>query len=129
MGRQEASDGVGSRSLLKPCGRLRAHPWKCSDRSNALLPLHKVAKDPVRQALDEQIARDVLGLVALIFVSGGPLALLCMKRAQEPSIRGHKGSTGHDTLSIVAAKALGQRSALPITLLRRRQPSVFFEVI
>jgi len=56
----------------------------------ALLPLHEVDKDPVRKELDEKFARNVLGLAAPIFVSGGPLELLRMKLAREPSIRGHK---------------------------------------
>ena len=56
----------------------------------ALLPLHEIDHDPVRQELDERFARDVLGLPTSIFTSGGPLELLHMKLAREPSIRGQK---------------------------------------
>ncbi|MBI4458346.1 hypothetical protein HY633_05265 [Candidatus Uhrbacteria bacterium] len=59
-----------------------------SDRE--LLPLHEVDKDPVRQELDERFARAVLGLPMPILAAGGPLELLRMKLAREPSIRGHK---------------------------------------
>jgi hypothetical protein len=55
-----------------------------------LLPLHEVDNDSVRQELDEKFARDVLGLAAPIFASGGPLELLRMKLSREPSIRGSK---------------------------------------
>ena len=55
-----------------------------------LLPLHEIDKDPVRKELDAIFARDVLGLAIPIFAPGGPLDLLRMKLAQEPSIRGGK---------------------------------------
>jgi hypothetical protein len=54
------------------------------------LPLHEIDNDPLRRELDEKFARDVLGLAAPIFASDGPLELLRMKLAREPSIRGHK---------------------------------------
>jgi hypothetical protein len=44
--------------------------------------------DPVRRELDERFAREVLGLPASIYAPGGPLELLRMKLAREPSIRG-----------------------------------------
>jgi hypothetical protein len=40
--------------------------------------------------LDEKFARGVLGLPASMRAPGGPLELLRMKLAREPSIRGHK---------------------------------------
>jgi len=55
-----------------------------------LLPLHEIDGDPVRRDLDNRFARDVLGLSEAIIEPGGPLELLRMKLAQEPSIRGHK---------------------------------------
>jgi hypothetical protein len=55
-----------------------------------LLPLHQIDKDTVRHELDEQFGREVLGLPASLFAPGGPLELLRMKLAQEPSIRGNK---------------------------------------
>ena len=55
-----------------------------------LLPLHEIDRDPVRRELDEKFARDVLGLATSFFSAGGPLELLRMKLAREPSIRGHK---------------------------------------
>lgn len=59
-----------------------------SDKS--LLPLHEIDKDSVRHELDERFGREVLGLPASLFASGGPLEILRMKLAQEPSIRGNK---------------------------------------
>lgn len=55
-----------------------------------LLPIHEIDKDPTRKELDERFAREVLGLSESIIQSGGPLELLRMKLAQEPSIRGNK---------------------------------------
>jgi hypothetical protein len=55
-----------------------------------LLPFHEIDKDPVRRDLDSNFARDVLGLAGPIIAPGGPLELLRMKLAREPSIRGHK---------------------------------------
>jgi len=55
-----------------------------------LLPVHEIDKDPNRRRLDEEFARDVLGLAAPVLVAGGPLDLLRMKLSQEPSIRGAK---------------------------------------
>jgi hypothetical protein len=55
-----------------------------------LSPLHEIGSDPVRRRLDVDFARDVLGLAASTFATGGPLELLRMKLGQEPSIRGGK---------------------------------------
>ena len=55
-----------------------------------LSPLHELDSDPVRKALDEAFARDVLRLPESILASGGPLEVLRMKLSQEPSIRGSK---------------------------------------
>jgi hypothetical protein len=55
-----------------------------------LLPIHEIDIDPTRKELDERFAREVLGLSESITQSGGPLELLRMKLAQEPSIRGNK---------------------------------------
>ena len=56
----------------------------------SLLPLHELDSDPVRKALDEAFARNVLKLPESILASGGPLELLRAKLSQEPSIRGSK---------------------------------------
>ena len=55
-----------------------------------LLPFHELDKDPVRQKLDERFALEVLGLRVAVVQPGGPLELVRMKLAQEPSIRGGK---------------------------------------
>jgi hypothetical protein len=55
-----------------------------------LLPLHELVRDVVRRELDERFAREVLGWSESIIQPGGPLELLRMKLAQEPSIRGNK---------------------------------------
>ncbi len=55
-----------------------------------LSPLHELDSDPVRKALDEAFARNVLKLPESILASGGPLEVLRMKLSQEPSIRGSK---------------------------------------
>ena len=55
-----------------------------------LSPLHELDSDPVRKALDEAFARNVLNLPESILASGGPLELLRAKLSQEPSIRGSK---------------------------------------
>jgi hypothetical protein len=65
-----------------------------------LLPLHLLDEDPVRKRLDDRFAQDVLGLPASLCTTGGPLWLLRMKLAREPSVRGHKsqknrGPTGN----------------------------------
>jgi hypothetical protein len=56
----------------------------------AFLPVHEIDKDIVRKELDEMFGRKVLRLAAPFFTPGGPLELLRMKMAREPSIRGHK---------------------------------------
>ncbi len=56
-----------------------------------LLPFHELDKDPVRQKLDERFALEVLGFPTKSVQKGGPLDLLRMKLAQEPSVRGGKG--------------------------------------
>jgi hypothetical protein len=52
-----------------------------------LLPVHEIDNDMVRHELDERFVGDVLGLTKAIV---GPIDLLRMKLAQEPSIRGQK---------------------------------------
>lgn len=55
-----------------------------------LLPIHEIDKDETRRELDKRFAREVLGLSEKIIQPGGPLDVLRMKLAQEPSIRGNK---------------------------------------
>ncbi len=52
-----------------------------------LLPVHEIHQDPVRQALDEQFGRQVLGLPDTLVDA---LGILRQKLSQEPSIRGSK---------------------------------------
>jgi hypothetical protein len=54
------------------------------------LPVHEIDKDSVRRELDSRFVCDVLGLPASLVETGGPLELLRMKLAREPSIRGQK---------------------------------------
>lgn len=54
------------------------------------LPIHQIDKDLVRQELDSRFAKDVLGLAPAIIETNGPLDILRMKLAREPSIRGSK---------------------------------------
>lgn len=56
--------------------------------SQSLLPAHEMDNDAVRRQIDEDFARDVLGLAAPVLAAGGPLDVLRMKLSQEPSIRG-----------------------------------------
>jgi hypothetical protein len=65
-------------------------------KDEKLLPLHELDKDPVRQKLDERFALEVLGLPASVVEPGGPLELLRMKLAQEPSVHGGKVTDGED---------------------------------
>lgn len=57
-----------------------------------LLPFNELDKDSVRQELDARFAVEVLGLPAAAVQSGGPVELVRMKLAQEPSIRGGKAT-------------------------------------
>jgi hypothetical protein len=61
-----------------------------------LLPVHELDKDPTRQKLDTRLALEVLGLPVSFVQTGGPLDLTRMKLAQEPSIRGGKGTADED---------------------------------
>jgi hypothetical protein len=58
--------------------------------NSKLLPAHQLDKDPVRRQLDESFSREVLGLPQSICDLDGPLQLLRMKLAGEPSVRGQK---------------------------------------
>lgn len=55
-----------------------------------LLPFHQIDKDEVRKQLDTRFLREVLGLPLAILKAEGPLDVLRMKLAQEPSVRGGK---------------------------------------
>ena len=55
-----------------------------------LLPIHEIDKDAFRRELDQRFASEVLGLPECVSAPGGPLELVRMKFAQEPSIRGNK---------------------------------------
>jgi hypothetical protein len=61
-----------------------------------LRPLNELDKDTVRQELDARFAVEVLGLTAAAVQAGGPVELVRMKLAQEPSIRGGKATDESD---------------------------------
>jgi hypothetical protein len=61
-------------------------------RDQELRPFHELDKDLVRRRLDERFAMEVLGMPTAAIQPGGPLDLVRMKLAQEPSIRGGKGT-------------------------------------
>jgi hypothetical protein len=64
-------------------------------KAQQLRPFNELGNDNVRQELDRRLAIEVLGLPAAIVESGGPLELVRMKLAQEPSIRGTKTAVEH----------------------------------
>ena len=59
-------------------------------KNKPLLPLHEIDKDTARHELDSRLAQEVLMLPGALLAPDGPLELLRMKLAREPSIRGHK---------------------------------------
>ena len=61
-----------------------------------LLTFHKLDVDPVRNGIDERFCKEVLRLPKSFVQAGGPLALLRMKLAQEPSIKGGKADGSED---------------------------------
>ncbi len=74
-------------SAKQRCAAVKLFDEMCQKE---LLPFHEIDKDTTRKELDERFAREVLGLPESIIAPGGPLELLRMKLAQEPSIRGNK---------------------------------------
>jgi len=77
-------------SALKPAQLEKAAKLFDETSGKRMLPLHQIDKDTIRKELDEQFGREVLGLPASLFASGGPVEILRLKLAQEPSIRGNK---------------------------------------
>lgn len=65
-------------------------------KDEKILPLNELDKDQVRRRLDHRFATEVLGLPLSAVQPGGPLELLRMKLAQEPSIRGGKAASSED---------------------------------
>jgi hypothetical protein len=65
-------------------------------KDETLLPFHELDTDPVRRRLDERFALEVLGVPAAFVLPDGPLSLVRMKLAQEPSIRGGKAADDED---------------------------------
>ncbi|MCM8557672.1 hypothetical protein [Sphingomicrobium sediminis] len=57
-------------------------------QSKELQPLHEIANDQVRAALDEAFFTEVFGWPAALFVANGPMDLLRQKMGDEPSIHG-----------------------------------------
>ena len=58
--------------------------------SQRLLPVHEIDVDVARRELDQQFAREVLGLPESVLTQDGPLDILRMKLSREPSVRGRK---------------------------------------
>jgi hypothetical protein len=80
-----------------PAKQLRAAAKIFDDlKGERLLPFNELDKDPVRQKLDRRFATEVLGLPAAFAQPGGPLDLVRLKLAQEPSIRGGKAAAEDD---------------------------------
>jgi hypothetical protein len=77
-------------TALKPKQLANAVKLFDETATQPLLPFHEIANDPVRKELDTKFFRDVLGWPVSLFKSGGPLEVLRMKLALEPSIRGGK---------------------------------------
>jgi hypothetical protein len=55
-------------------------------------PLNELAHDEIRHELDEKFLTDVLGMPSALHKAGGPMELVRMKFAGEPSVAGHKKS-------------------------------------
>ena len=53
-------------------------------------PMHEIDQDDVRRELDKAVLTEVLGLPESLHADEGPLGLLRMKLATEPSVLGHK---------------------------------------
>jgi hypothetical protein len=77
-------------TTITPDGILKAAALFDELRRADLLPIHEIDNDPVRRQLDERFALEVLRLPTSLVAAGGPLELLRMKLAKEPSIRGSK---------------------------------------
>jgi hypothetical protein len=77
-------------TLLKPKQLAEAVRLFDAMSGQHLLPMNEIDRDPVRKEMDDEFARNVLGLAEPILVSGGPLELLRMKLSREPSVRGQK---------------------------------------
>ena len=77
-------------AALKPKQLKEAVRLFDSMSTKKFLAAHEIDRDIVRKELDESFVRDVLGLPVSIVGPGGPLEVLRMKLAREPSIRGQK---------------------------------------
>jgi hypothetical protein len=62
-------------------------------KAQHLRPCNELDKDNVRQELDRRFAIEVLDLPAAAVEPGGPVELVRMQLAQEPSIRGSKAAS------------------------------------
>jgi len=65
-------------------------------KSTDLLPIHQIDVDSGRHELDRRLATEVFGFSEEFVEKGGPVDLLRLKLAQEPSIRGGKGIDAGD---------------------------------
>jgi hypothetical protein len=65
-------------------------------KSQDLLAVNEIHKDPVRRDLDERFAAEVLGLPVSWTLPGGTLALLRAKLSNEPGIAGSKDRVDDD---------------------------------
>ncbi|MGL5169002.1 MAG: hypothetical protein ACRC9K_24240 [Afipia sp.] len=101
--KQQAGRGsIGKTSLLNLCvldvAKLSSNKLKAAAKvfgdfgSEALKPLHQLDTDETRHALDKAFMTDVLGFPNALHEPNGPMQLLRMKLAREPSVVGHKKS-------------------------------------
>ncbi len=61
-------------------------------KDKQLRPFNEIDRDAIRRTLDERFAVEVVGLPGAAVQPGGPVELVRMKLAQEPSIRGGKST-------------------------------------
>ncbi len=57
-----------------------------------LKPINEIAQDPVRAAINERLASEVLDFPPEITAPDGPMSLLRQKLAIEPSVAGSKAT-------------------------------------
>jgi hypothetical protein len=99
--KQQAGRGsIGKTALQNLCvldvAKLSSEKLKAAEKvfgdfgSESLKPLHQLDSDKTRHALDRAFMTDVLGFSKDLHEPNGPMQLLRMKLAREPSVVGHK---------------------------------------
>ncbi len=77
-------------TALQPARLKKAVAVYDAMKNKEFSPVHQMGKDAVRKELDEMFVKEVLDLQPRIYAADGPLEVLRMKLAQEPSILGAK---------------------------------------